>query len=86
MATRKQIAANRRNSQESTGPRSDEGKARSSMNALKTGIDAKSQLSPKSAPAATPHCLMLFSGQYHFELEPFPRDSQVRPAIDLAMG
>ena len=36
--------ANRLNAQKSTGPSSAEGKARSSMNALKTGIDAKTQL------------------------------------------
>jgi hypothetical protein len=40
MPTQKQLAANRLNAQKSTGPRSAEGKARSSMNALKTGIDA----------------------------------------------
>ena len=44
MATQKQIQANRLNAQKSTGPRSVEGKARASMNALKTGIDAKTQL------------------------------------------
>lgn len=38
MATEKQIAANRRNAQRSTGPRTPEGKARSSRNALKHGI------------------------------------------------
>jgi hypothetical protein len=44
MASPKQLAANRLNAQKSTGPCSAEGKARSSMNALKTGIDAKTQL------------------------------------------
>jgi len=39
-----------------------------------------------SQNAAKIQCLMLFSGQDPFALEPFPRDSQVRPAIDLAMG
>lgn len=38
MATEKQIAANRRNAQRSTGPRTPTGKARSSRNALKHGI------------------------------------------------
>jgi hypothetical protein len=44
MATIKQIQANRLNSQKSTGPRSVEGKLRSSQNALKSGIDAESLL------------------------------------------
>ena len=44
MATLLQIEANRLNSQRSTGPRSAEGKATSSMNALKSGIDAQSQI------------------------------------------
>jgi hypothetical protein len=42
MSTLRQIEANRRNSQKSTGPTSVPGKAASSMNALKTGIHAKS--------------------------------------------
>ena len=41
MATQTQIEANRRNALHSTGPRSAEGKAASSMNAFKTGIDAE---------------------------------------------
>ena len=40
MSTLKQIAANRANSQKSTGPRTPEGKAAASRNALKTGIYA----------------------------------------------
>ena len=44
MATIKQIEANRLNSQKSTGPRSAEGKAASCMNALKSGIDAQSEV------------------------------------------
>jgi hypothetical protein len=43
MATPRQIAANRRNAQHSTGPRTPEGKAVSRMNALKSGLDAESQ-------------------------------------------
>jgi hypothetical protein len=35
MATEKQIAANKRNAQKSTGPRTQKGKARSRMNALR---------------------------------------------------
>ena len=51
MATIQQIEANRLNAQKSTGPRSVEGKAVSCFNALKTGIDAKSQLVRGEDPA-----------------------------------
>src|ERR1035441_3608649 len=43
MATPQQIAANRQNAQKSTGPRTPEGKAVSSQNAFKSGLDADSQ-------------------------------------------
>jgi len=43
MATPRQIEANRLNAQKSTGPRTLEGKAVSSQNALKSGLDAESQ-------------------------------------------
>lgn len=44
MATKAQIQANRRNAQKSTGPRTPEGQARSSRNALKHGIRAQAVL------------------------------------------
>jgi hypothetical protein len=44
MSSLLQIEANRRNSRKSTGPRSVEGKAVSRMNALKSGIDARSNI------------------------------------------
>ena len=52
MATLRQIEANRRNAQLSTGPRSVEGKAASRLNALKTGIDAKTNVIRGEDPAA----------------------------------
>lgn len=50
MATAAQITANRANAQQSTGPRSVEGKAASSMNALKHGADARSPVIPGEDP------------------------------------
>jgi hypothetical protein len=46
MSSQLQIEANRRNAQKSTGPTSVTGKAASSMNALKSGIHAKSLVLP----------------------------------------
>ncbi|MHC4205048.1 MAG: hypothetical protein ACYSTT_10390, partial [Planctomycetota bacterium] len=42
MATQKQVNANRQNAQKSTGPKSDEGKAVVSQNAVKHGLFAQS--------------------------------------------
>jgi hypothetical protein len=46
MSTVQQIEANRLNAQHSSGPRTAEGKAVSRMNALKSGIDARSLIIP----------------------------------------
>src|ERR1700726_1844730 len=51
MPTQAQLNANRLNAQKSTGPTSPEGKAASSMNALKSGIDAHSHIIRGEAPA-----------------------------------
>jgi hypothetical protein len=61
MTTQKQIAANRRNAAKSTGPRSPEGKARSSMNALKSGIDSHAQIIRHETPAELEHLKL----EYH---------------------
>ena len=50
MTTEAQINANRLNAQKSTGPTSPEGKARSALNALKSGIDAWSHIIPGEDP------------------------------------
>jgi hypothetical protein len=52
MATQKQIDANRKNAAKSTGPRSAEGKARSSSNALKSGVYAEAEIIAGEDPAA----------------------------------
>jgi hypothetical protein len=51
MPTEAQINANRLNAQKSTGPKSPQGKAASSLNALKSGIDAWSHIIPGEDPA-----------------------------------
>ncbi len=51
MATDKQIQANRNNAKKSTGPRSEEGKARSAQNALKHGLLARDAVLPGEHPA-----------------------------------
>jgi hypothetical protein len=50
VATERQIAANRRNAQKSTGPKTKSGKKRTSLNALRHGL--ASQRSPAAASSA----------------------------------
>jgi hypothetical protein len=66
MASPAQIEANRRNSQKSTGPTSAAGKAVSRFNALKSGIDAKSQVIPGEDPAE----LAALAANYQLEFQP----------------
>ena len=49
MATQKQIEANRRNAQKSTGPRTEQGKANCKLNALRHGCRAASILLPEES-------------------------------------
>ncbi|MGA8598820.1 MAG: hypothetical protein WB676_29225 [Bryobacteraceae bacterium] len=46
MSTAAQIAANQANAQLSTGPTSETGKAKSSLNAVKTGLTGRTVLLP----------------------------------------
>ena len=52
MATEAQIAANIENAKKSTGPRTNEGKERSRMNALDHGLTARLALLPDEDPAS----------------------------------
>jgi hypothetical protein len=51
------LAANRANAQHSTGPRTEEGKAKSSMNAVKTGLTGRTVLLPTDDALAYQHHL-----------------------------
>lgn len=46
MSTEKQIIANRENAQKSTGPRTEAGKSKSSLNAVKTGLTGRTVILP----------------------------------------
>jgi hypothetical protein len=66
MSTQAQINANRRNAQKSTGPTLPAGKARSSLNAIKSGIDAWSLVIPGEDPAE----LEALTAQFHQHYQP----------------
>jgi hypothetical protein len=76
MPTLQQIEANRLNAQKSTGPRSPEGKAAVRFNALKSGIDAQSQVIPGEDPAA----LAALVAEYHDRYQ--PATPEVRALVD----
>lgn len=70
--TLKQLRANRLNAQKCAGPRSDAGKDRSSMNALKSGIYAQFQILPGEDPAA----LEKLSGEFYDYHQPETPDER----------
>ena len=71
MATIRQIEANRRNAQASTGPRTESGKAVSRMNALKSGIDAQSLVITGEEPSD----LTALTAEYYDRFQPqFPEE------------
>ena len=65
MPTEAQINANRLNAQKSTGPTSPEGKAISSLNALKSGINAWSHIIPGEDPAELEALTAAFVLHFH---------------------
>src|ERR1019366_2342829 len=66
MPTQKQIQANRANAQLSTGPRTEQGKAISRLNALKSGIDARNE----AAGGENPSALAALAAEYDREFQP----------------
>jgi hypothetical protein len=64
MTTQKQRLANKRNAQQSTGPKTDEGKQRSSQNALKHGTYALESVIPGEDPADFDHLCTEFGERY----------------------
>ncbi len=76
MATLKQIDANRRNAQLSTGPRTLEGKRTASTNALQSGIYAGKEVLPFEDPEA----LRTLTAEYHERFH--PTTPEVRALVD----
>ncbi len=72
MATLKQIDANRRNSQLSTGPRTLEGKQSSSRNALQSGIYAEREVLPFEDAEA----LTALTAEYHQRFHPITPEAR----------
>jgi hypothetical protein len=65
MTSQRKIDANRRNAENSTGPRTAAGKARSSRNALKTGIYASGSIIRGESPEALQLLVNQFTAEYH---------------------
>ena len=74
MASKKQIDANRRNTQKSTGPRSQDGKDKSRRNAIRDGLTGQiTTLSDQDRPAFEKLQTEMLA---HFK----PYDPMVKPA------
>jgi len=80
MATPAQIAANQRNAQKSTGPRSVEGKSVSRLNALQHGVNAQLPIIPGEDPAE----YQALVTEYHERFQPRTPDERyhVQTMID----
>lgn len=65
MASPAQIAANRLNAVQSTGPRTDDGKSASRLNALRHGVDAQLAVIPGEDPAELETLTRDYHAQFH---------------------
>src|SRR5436190_18488049 len=72
MSSLKQLDANRRNAQNSTGPRTEAGRANSAANALKSGIYSTREVLPDEDPAE----LEALSREYHDHFKPATPDER----------
>ena len=74
-----QIEANRRNAQQSTGPRTEIGKKTSSLNALRHGLTSRIVVLPTEDLAA----YQKFSAEFLVDLAPetFPSASTPKPSL-----
>jgi hypothetical protein len=99
MSTEAQRNANRANAQLSTGPRTEQGKAQSSLNAIKTGLTGRTVLLPAEDAEAYQQHIIRYQEQYkpegdrEKELTQFLADTQWRlnriPVLEMgiyAMG
>ena len=78
MASEKQIAANRRNAQKSTGPRTQAGKEYSRMNAFRSGLYSENLIIRGEYPDE----LEMLTEDYHQEFQPAtPRERDLVDAI-----
>jgi hypothetical protein len=77
MTSQKQYAANQKNAEGSTGPTSAQGKAVSRMNALKTGLYAKSLVIPGESREEFDELVEQFNHQYR------PATPQARVLVDM---
>src|SRR5712671_2662451 len=78
--SQKRADANAKNATHSTGPTSDEGKARSSRNALKHGMTSKDAVLPNEDPGAYQEHLDQWLGYYQ------PRDPAQIAVIERAVS
>src|SRR4051794_32107487 len=76
-ATDKQTAANRKNAEKSTGPRTQAGKDASRTNSLKHGLTA-TKLDPVRSPGETP-------GLYRKKLDHWFDDMRPQNVLEMAM-